>query len=259
MKSWGGLSWRSLLVCAASVATCAHADIIPGQGTWASSLQGRDLDDNLGNGFEAYYDQELNVTWLADANFARTTGTDSYGDTSDGRMSWSGAQRWVQRLNVHGVEQWRLPTLVDVDADGCRSFSYAGGANVDCGYNVDPSLSELAHMFFVTLGNRAWFAPVTGTSSGGGSGLVNTGPFAHLASAGYWAGVEDQFLANAWYFYAGGGLQDTARKADELMVWPVRQGDVAQLLVPEPSGVALSLAGCFALLGWGVRCRTLDH
>jgi hypothetical protein len=54
-----------------AVSTSLHAASISGQGTWESTLQGRDLDGNLTT-FEAYYDTALNITWLADANYAGT-------------------------------------------------------------------------------------------------------------------------------------------------------------------------------------------
>lgn len=41
------------------------------EGTWRTTLQARDLDGNLAT-TEAYYDTVLNVTWLADANYAQT-------------------------------------------------------------------------------------------------------------------------------------------------------------------------------------------
>lgn len=50
----------------------AQAVSVSGQGTWESTLQGRDLDGNLAT-FEAYYDTVLGITWLADANYAKTS------------------------------------------------------------------------------------------------------------------------------------------------------------------------------------------
>jgi hypothetical protein len=44
---------------------------ISGQGTWETTLLPRDLDGNPAT-LEAYYDTDLNVTWLADANSAGT-------------------------------------------------------------------------------------------------------------------------------------------------------------------------------------------
>jgi hypothetical protein len=42
---------------------------VPGQGTWQTTLQARDLD---GDGqIDAFYDTVLNITWLRDANANR--------------------------------------------------------------------------------------------------------------------------------------------------------------------------------------------
>lgn len=56
-------------VCALSFALYAEVHAIPvsGQGTWETTLQGRDLDGNAAT-FEAYYDTVLDITWLADTD-----------------------------------------------------------------------------------------------------------------------------------------------------------------------------------------------
>src|SRR3989344_1507399 len=100
------LRWvaTALFVVASSVSTIAHAAAVSGQGTWETTLQGRDLDGNLST-FEAYYDTALNITWLADANYAGTT------------MDWTTANAWVAALNPYGscITGWRLPTVSPVD------------------------------------------------------------------------------------------------------------------------------------------------
>ena len=62
-----------------------------------------------GNGL--IYDDDLDITWLQDANYAKTSG---YTDTistffADGRMSWAQAQTWVNQLEFAGFTNWRLP------------------------------------------------------------------------------------------------------------------------------------------------------
>ena len=47
--------------------TMTTSDVaIGGQGTWESTLKGRNLDGNAST-IEAYYDTVLDITWLADA------------------------------------------------------------------------------------------------------------------------------------------------------------------------------------------------
>jgi hypothetical protein len=45
----------------------AQAVGVSGQGTWETTLQGRDLDGNAAT-YEAYYYTTLDITWLADVN-----------------------------------------------------------------------------------------------------------------------------------------------------------------------------------------------
>jgi hypothetical protein len=53
--------------------TTAQAASVSGQGAWEMTLQGRDLDGDNTTA-EAWYDSVLGITWLGDANHARTTG-----------------------------------------------------------------------------------------------------------------------------------------------------------------------------------------
>ena len=59
---------------------------------------------NKGGGL--IYDDDLNITWLQDANYAKTSGYDS-----DGYMTWSNAMAWASSLVYQGYDDWRLPTL----------------------------------------------------------------------------------------------------------------------------------------------------
>ena len=52
-------------ICSPSVS--AHSLGIPGQGTWETTLEGRDLDGNPAT-FEAYYDTVLDITWLPNSH-----------------------------------------------------------------------------------------------------------------------------------------------------------------------------------------------
>ena len=45
----------------------AQAAGVSGQGTWETTLQARDI--NHDGTVDAYYDSELHITWLTDANF----------------------------------------------------------------------------------------------------------------------------------------------------------------------------------------------
>ncbi len=194
--------WSVVALLSVTWALPVQATGVSGQGTWESTLQGRDLDGNLAT-FEAYYDTLLGITWLVDANYALTSGYDTEGHI-DGRLSWGPALVWAQSLDPYGsgVTGWRLPTAVDLGAPGCN-FSYNG---TDCGYNVDTLSSELAHMFYVTLGNLAYRDPL-GNPAQPGWGLTNTGPFLNLMSDYYyWTGTLAD-AGNAWGFVFDEGRQ----------------------------------------------------
>jgi hypothetical protein len=64
-------------------------------GSANAALQGRLPATVGGTDYQAYYDTELNITWLADANYAKTSFYDS-----DGVMTWLQAQDWITSLNT---------------------------------------------------------------------------------------------------------------------------------------------------------------
>ena len=212
-----------------------------------AALQGRDLNGSAGS-FEAYYDTDLNITWLADANV-------------NGPMTWATANTWAANLSFYNpltnqtIDDWRLPTTTDTGAPGC-DFAYSG---TDCGYNVDTASSEMAHLYFTELGNLSYYT-TTGADSGafaGGSNpnstLDNVGPFTNFQSGYYWSGTE--YAPNpsyAWYFSTNRGNQGNVVKAGSFYALAVRPGDVAA--VPEAQTYALMLAG-LGLIGWRARRR----
>ena len=57
------------------------------------------------------------------------------------------------------------------------------------GYNVAGSSSEMAHLFYVTLGNAS-SRYTNGTTRTVGVGLTNTGSFQNLRSYPYWMGTS---------------------------------------------------------------------
>ena len=163
-------------------------------------------------------------------------------------MLWTTANAWANNLVVGGIGGWRLPTMMDTAAPGC-DWTYAGGT--DCGANVQTASSEMAHLFYVTLGNKSWCDPATSTvavCSGpqGGGGLTNTGGFQNVQSYVYWSGLL--YAPNpslAWYFLTFYGTQTYYGKSGGLYALAVRPGDVAA--VPEPQVAALMLIGLTGL------------
>lgn len=203
------------------------------------------------------YDTDLNITWLQDANYAKTSGyTDilyPYPSGSSGSMAWSQASTWVANLVYHDsvrnvdYDDWRLPSTTDIGAPGC-DYAYSG---TDCGDNVDPVSSEMAHLFFVELGNKSFYDTFGNRQSG--SGLVNTGPFINFQYSIYLSGTDyAPDTTREWLFDFGYGEQYYFQKTDTLYALAVRPGDVAA--VPEPEMWGLMLSG-LTLVGITARRR----
>jgi hypothetical protein len=110
--------------CAAAAASMLVA------GAAQAALQDRDLDgDAL---VDAFYDTDLDITWLRDANV-------------NGAMDWDTAVAWADAYSFGGYSDWRLPAL-----GGCTGF--------DC------TDSEMGHLWYVELGNPAR-GPMTNTGN----------------------------------------------------------------------------------------------
>lgn len=195
------------------------------------------------------YDDVLNITWLQDANYAKTSGYDI-----NGLMNWTAATIWASDLVYGGYSDWRLPTIVDTGDLGCN-FAYTG---TDCGYNVQTTsgstvYSEMASLFYDTLGNlSSQFADGSGLQPGWG--LTNTGPFANVQAFFYWSGLEYVYdSGSGWMFNFHPGYQAVRTKSYEHFAWAVRDGDVAPVPVPG----AVWLLGS-ALAGLGAIRRRRD-
>ena len=213
------------------------------------------------------YDDVLNITWLQDANYAKTSGYDA-----DGLMTWGDANAWAASLVYSGFGDWRLPFIVDTGSVGCNLSN--GGT--DCGFNVqtvsgNTVYSEMAHMYYANLsllprvnGETRWGIFGNGTYNGVNAdsyGQNDVGLIRNLQAFAYWSSTErDVDPANlisigAWNFGTADGFQDTNYKSQELYAWAVRDGDVSP--VPAPPAFILMLTG-LGLLGLIKRFRRAD-
>lgn len=208
---------------------------VAGQGSWETTLQARDIDGN--GSTDAFYDTDLNITWLHTA--------------SSDRMNWTNAKAWAESSNFFGLSGWRLPTTNVTTLDGSCNWALTGGTS--CGYNPDSSAatgSEMAHLFFQSLGNKATYVPGTMVLQTD-SGLTNTGAFDGLPTGligTFWSGTEyAPQSSEAWYFDVTQGRQENGSKHFLAYSFAVRTGDVVAA-VPEPQTAVLALLGLAGVL-----------
>ena len=199
--------------------------------------------------YRLIYDNLLNVTWL------------DYTRTHD---AWEVQAAWVADLEVSFggqiYDNWRFPQTRPVNGSSFRyEWRYDGAA--DLGYNISaPNTiyagstgSEMAHLYYTTLGNLGWF-PIDYPKSPfpqPGWGLENTGPFKNLMAEFYWSGTQPCSTSDSqatWEFAAGFGYQfvtdECYSNASAIAVLP---GDVA--IVPVPAAVWLLGGGLIGLVG----------
>ncbi len=200
-------------------------------GSAHAALQGRDLNGSAGS-FEAYYDTDLNITWLADANV-------------NGSMTWADANTWAANLSftdgVSVYDNWRLPTALNQEGTGpCNTYNCTS--------------TEMGHLFYDELGGTAGQSILT-------SGDPDLVKFTNLqAGSGYygyyWSGTE--YAPNsgaALLFYFSGGGQGAAGKDYGLHALAVSPGDVGNVAaVPEADTWAMLLVG-LGLVGAVTRRR----
>jgi hypothetical protein len=214
-----------------------------------TTLQLRDLNND--GTIDAFYDVDMDITWLADASlsasnrFGLPLASDNFGHEGEvnpsGTMTWATAQSWIGAMNSDaylGFSDWRLPTVSYPDSS-CSALS--GGHNC--------LGSEMGHLYYGELGGVANVdLNITHNS--------NLYLVRNIQGNMYWTGTgftqaPETPNDNAWTFQFMGGVQQTLAVENFAAVWAVRDGDVLSH-VPEPGTNALMLAG-LCLVGFSRR------
>jgi len=184
-----------------------------------AALIGRLATTPGGTDYQAYYDDQLDISWAATANI---------GAPDD----WFNLTAAASAYTVGGVSGWRLP-YVDVNGDG--NIVSCNGVVTECQDN------ELDYMVWAN-----------------GYYPMNLGPFANLDQSGIYAsGTEDALDSNrVWQISlsvnrAPGSLSTSLKSYASFQSWFVHDGDVG--VVPVPAAAWLLCSGLLGLIGLSRR------
>jgi hypothetical protein len=159
----------------------------------------------IDRGHGLFYDVERDITWLQDANYAKTVGR-----TPDGQLTWNDAMAWVHALRYRGIGGWRLPSAFNADGSGpCL------------GDNCQDS--EIGHLFFVA--NKRMSPPHLAATNFEPFSIYwfSTEASATEAYGFRLTGLKQGKLAkNPWVVDGLGSVPLT----DKVLAWPVHDGDV---------------------------------
>lgn len=199
----------------------------------------------------AYYDTVSDLTWLADANYAFTSGYatqyangDPHSSTTNvqasGAMGWEAAMAWVVDLEVAGVSGWRLPTTLQPDPSCSQQSPIHGSYYNNC------TGSEMGNMFYNVLGGVAGY----------NIGTTHNNNYYLFSNVGLTSWSSTERDTSAWSFAMRGGNQRTFDKSVSNYAWAVHDGDVAALAsVPLPAAAWLFGGGFLGLIGVAGRRR----
>lgn len=171
-----------------------------------------------GTNYQAYYDDQLNISWARDVNV-------------NGLNTWANHTSWAANLDIGGVTGWRLPS-VDVNGDGtvvnCASASASACLDNEYGYQLYRN----------------------------GITLANPGPFTHFNQSGLYVSSTEYAPNPVWVWdvslsvFSGiNGFGAHGKTGSSFIAWAVHDGDVGLLTgVPVPAAAWLFGSGLLGLI-----------
>ena len=185
-----------------------------------------------GTDWQAVYDDDLDISWVANANLADTMNFGVTGINSLGRMDWDKANEFIGAMNTAnylGFNDWRLPNGLQPDAT-C-SIQQDVGLGIVQSIGTGCTGSEMGHLFNI-------------------EGVTSAAPdeFSNIQSNYYWSNLEAVFAPAAYVFNPGTGDQSNFGKTSNTVnVWAVHSGNIGA--VPVPAAVWLFSSGLLGLVG----------
>jgi hypothetical protein len=195
------------------ITVSAHAALI---GVLPTTMGGTD--------WQAYYDDQLDISWTANANINSL-------DTWDNQVAWAAG------LDIDGVTGWRLASM---DVNGDDAIVSCTADQAACKDN------EYGHLYNYGAG----------TVFGSGITSSSPGPFSNVQSGSYWSGTKVPLAGSAWNFHFNtGSTFASSRTGFNLFAWAVHSGNVSA--VPVPAAVWLFGSGLLGLVGMARRKKAV--
>ena len=194
------------------------------------------------NGYNLFYDPNLNITWY---------------DPAPTGMTLGGALGWAAALTAGGTTagSWTLPSTLPVNGSTYNyTFSYNG--STDNGYNISApgsaypgsTANEMAYLYYVELGDKGYYN-VNGNfqSDSGLQGAM----LMSLQGMDYWSGTSypPEPGALAWTFDFGDGGLGLQSPSNHYYALAVHSGDVLGDGVVLPDGPTVPIPATLLLLG----------
>jgi hypothetical protein len=194
-----------------------------------AALLGRSALTPGGTDYQAYYDDSLNITWVADAALSETSGYTAALPST--RMTFAETLGWITSLNdasYLGATNWRLPTTTQPDPT-CSAQTGSAGSVPFSGYATGCSGSEMGHLY-----------NVTGISAYGT--LPGPLPFTNVRRNPYWSSTT-YGTNGVWTFDFYDGYQLAYQPISRISAWAVRDGDIGVVPVPAAAWLFCSALG----------------